>query len=84
MKGISVFNMQQLNYEDIESHPERVSNITPFINKYNWEGINYPSKLGDWKSFEKNNPTMAMNMLYTKEKEILPTYISKHNSTREK
>ena len=84
MKGIGVFNMQQLNYEDIESHPERVSNITPFINKYNWEGINYPSKLGDWKSFEKNNPTMAMNMLYTKEKEILPTYISKHNSTREK
>ena len=84
MKGISVFNMQQLNYEDIESHPERVSNITPFINKYNWEGINYPSKLGDWKSFEKNNPTMAMNMLYTKEKEILPTYVSKHNSTREK
>ena len=84
MKGISVFNMQQLNYEDIESHPERVSKITPFINKYNWEGINYPSKLGDWKSFEKNNPTMAMNMLYTKEKEILPTYISKHNSTREK
>ena len=76
--------MQQLNYEDIESHPERVSNITPFINKYNWEGINYPSKLGDWKSFEKNNPTMAMNMLYTKEKEILPTYISNHNSTREK
>ena len=76
--------MQQLNYEDIESHPERVSNITPFINKYNWEGINYPSKLGDWKSFEKSNPTMAMNMLYTKEKEILPTYISKHNSTREK
>ena len=76
--------MQQLNYEDIESHPERVSNIAPFINKYNWEGINYPSKLGDWKSFEKNNPTMAMNMLYTKEKEILPTYISKHNSTREK
>ena len=76
--------MQQLNYEDIESHPERVSNITPFINKYNWEGINYPSKLGDWKSFEKNNPAMAMNMLYTKEKEILPTYISKHNSTREK
>ena len=76
--------MQQLNYEDIESHPERVSNITPFINKYNWEGINYPSKLGDWKSFEKNNPTMAMNMLYTKEKEILPTYISKHNSTRGK
>ena len=36
-----------LNYEEIESHPERVSNIKPFINKYNWEGINYPSKVDD-------------------------------------
>ena len=32
-----------LNYGEIESHPERVSNIKPFINKYNWMGINYPS-----------------------------------------
>ena len=42
-----------LNYEEIESHPERVSNIKTFINKYNWEGINYPSKIYDWKTFEK-------------------------------
>ena len=38
-----------------------------FINKYNWEGINYPSKIDDWKTFEKNNPTIAFNILYTKE-----------------
>ena len=30
-----------LNFEEIESRPERVSNIEPFINKYDWEGINY-------------------------------------------
>ena len=29
----------RLNYEEIESYPERVSSIKPFINKYNWEGI---------------------------------------------
>ena len=29
-----------LSYEEIESHLERVSSIKPFINKYNWEGIN--------------------------------------------
>ena len=46
-----------LNYEEIESHPERVSSIKPFINKYNWKGINYPSNIDDWKTFEKNNPT---------------------------
>ena len=29
-----------LNYEGIESHPEGVSNIQPFIHKYNWKAIN--------------------------------------------
>ena len=29
-----------LNYGEIELHPERVSNIEPFINKYNQKGIN--------------------------------------------
>ena len=68
----------------MESHPESVSYIKPFINKYNWEGINYPSEVNDWKRFEKNNPTIALKILYTKEKEILPAYISNHNSIREK
>ena len=34
--------------------------------------------------FEKKNLTVALNILYIKEKEIYPAYISKHNSTREK
>ena len=34
--------------------------------------------------FEKNNLTIALNILYIKEKEISLAYISKHNSTREK
>ena len=61
-----------LTFREIESHPERFSNIKPFINKYNWEGINYPSKIDDWKTFEKNNPIIALNILYIKEKEICP------------
>ena len=40
--------------------------------------------MDDWKWFEKNNPSIAVNILYTKEKEILPAYISNHNSSREK
>ena len=42
-----------LNYDEIKSNPERVSNIIPYIKKYNLEGINQPSKIGDWKMFEK-------------------------------
>ena len=55
-----------LRYKEIESHPERVSTIKPFINRYNWEGTNYPSKIDDWKTFEKNNLTVTVNILYTK------------------
>ena len=58
--------------------------MKPFINKFNWERINYPSKIDDWKKFEKNDLTIDLIILYTKEKEIIPAYISKHNSTREK
>ena len=60
-----------LNYQRIKWNPERVSNIKSFINKYNWKGMSYPSKIDDWKIFE----TMALNVLYIKEKEILPAYI---------
>ena len=31
------------------------------------------------KTFDKNNPTIALNILYIKEKEIFPAYISKLN-----
>ena len=73
-----------LNHEEIKRDPRRISKIRPFINKCNWDGIKYPSKIGDWETFEKYNWTIALNFLYIKEKEIYPAYISKHNSTREK
>ena len=52
--------------------PERVSNIKSFINKNKWTGINHPSKLNDWKTCEKNNPTITVisniSSLYLKNK----------------
>ena len=73
-----------LYYEEIESHPERISNIKPFINKHNWKGMSYPLKLDDWKTFEKISPTIALNILHIKEKGICPAYISEVNSNYEK
>ena len=37
---------------------EKLTKIKRFLNKYNWEGINFPSEKDDWKKFEKNNPTI--------------------------
>ena len=41
-------------------------------------------KIDDWKVFQKNNPTISLHILYIKEKEIFPAYISKFNSNCEK
>ena len=73
-----------LNYEDIKKDPQRITKINPFINKYSWEGINLPSEKDDWKKFEENNVTIALNVLYAKNGKIYPAYISKQNSNREK
>ena len=40
--------------------------------------------MDNWKTFEKNNPSVVFNILLTKEQEICPAYISNHNSAREK
>ena len=55
-----------------------------FTNKYNYKRINHASKIVDWKTFEKNNPTIALNILYIKEKEMCSGYISNTNSNFEK
>ena len=53
-----------LNHQNIESHPERISNIKPFIDQYNWEGIEFLAGIKDWKKFEQNNNTIALNILF--------------------
>ena len=53
-----------LSHQNIENHPERISNIEPFINQYNWEGIDFPAGIKDWKKLERNNKTIALNILF--------------------
>ena len=73
-----------LNHEKIGKNLEIITKIKPFINKCKCEGIHFPSEKDDWKKTEKNNPTIALNILYAKEEKIYSAYVSKHNSNREK
>ena len=41
-----------LNHERIKKDPQRISKIKPFIDQYNWNGIEFPSHLKDWKKFK--------------------------------
>ena len=74
-----------LNNEQIKSHPEGISSIKPFIDQYNLKEINLPSNKKDWNEFEKNNKTIALNILYIPHnaEEIRHAYKSKYNLNRE-
>ena len=52
-----------LNHEQIRDHPEKISKIKPFIDKYDWKEIDFPSTGKDWKKFESNNKSIALNIL---------------------
>ena len=74
-----------LNHQNIRNHPEEISKIRPFISKYNRKGIDFPSGLKDWKMFEQNNKTIALNISFVphktkqKKKIIRIAYKSKYN-----
>ena len=50
--------------DKINKHPQRVSKIKPFVEQYNWNGIEFPATSKDWKKFEQNNESIALNVLY--------------------
>ena len=74
-----------LNYEQIERDHQIVSKIKPFIDQYNWNEIDFPSHSKDWKKFESNNKSIALNILYVPHntEKVRVAYKSKHNEKRE-
>ena len=67
-----------MNDREVAKHSERITKIKLFINKYNWEQINFPLEKDDCKNFEKSNLTIAVNDFYTKkEKNISCLYFKR-------
>ena len=74
-----------LNFDRVTNHPERVTKVKSFIDKYNWNDINLPTIRKDWNRFEVNNKNVALNILYVpfNTKKIEITYKSKYNLVRD-
>ena len=70
-----------LNHERIKKDPLKNIKIKPFIDQYNWKDIEFPLHSKDWKKFEQNNRTIALNILFVSHntKQITQAYISKYN-----
>ena len=57
-----------LNHEETRKNTKEITKIKLFINRYEWEGINFLSEKDDWKRLEKNNVAIALNVLYARKK----------------
>ena len=59
--------------------------IKPFIDQYSWKEIDFPLHRKDWKKFESNNKSIALNILYVlyNTKKIRHAHKSKYNLNRE-
>ena len=74
-----------MNYQNIDDQSERISKLKPFIDNYNWNDIKLPSRSKDWRKFELNKKTIALNIPYVpyNTKQIKQAYISKYNNERD-
>ena len=70
-----------LNHKEIGKHPEGITKIKSFINKYNWDETNHPSEKMIGKILRK---IIALDVLYAKKEKRYPVYISKYILNREK
>ena len=57
-----------LNHDKINRDPQREPKIRPYINEYNWHEIDFLSTSKDWKKFELNNLSIALNTFYVPHK----------------
>ena len=74
-----------LNHHKIDNHPERISNLKPYINDYNCQGLEFPTQSRDWKKIEENNSSIALNILFVPNntKDIRLAYKSEYSGKRE-
>ena len=74
-----------LNHQNIVRDLQGISKNEPLINQYNWKRIEIPTEQKNWKKFEQNNKTIALNILFVpySTKTIRLAYKSEYNNERE-
>ena len=57
-----------LHHEKIKKDHQRISRLRPYENQCNWEGLEFPVSIKKIDKFEKNNPGIAVNVLFSNNK----------------
>ena len=71
-----------LNRKELGSNPERISaKLISHIPNYNWDHTDFPASISDYRTFEKANKNIALNILYLSygEQQIRLEYITHYN-----
>ena len=71
--------IEALHHEEIKHHPERISLLRPYENQYNWKGLEFPVSIKKIDKFEKNNPGIVVNVLFSNKRSIYPARRSERN-----
>ena len=71
--------IEALHHEEIKHHPERISLLRPYENQYNWKGLEFPVSIKKIGKSEKNNPDIAVNVLFSNKKNIYTARRSERN-----
>ena len=76
--------IEALHHEDIKHHPERISLLRSYENQYNWKGLEFPVSIKKIDKFEKDNPGIAVSVLFSNKKSpkknIYTVRKSEHNA----
>ena len=57
-----------LRHKEFKNNLERISLLRPYENQHNWKGLEFPVSIKKIDKFEKNNPGIAVNVLFLKKK----------------
>jgi len=51
-----------MNFHTPKNHPERISNYKEHVNKFSWEGVEFPATKRSINAFEEANPDVGINV----------------------
>ena len=60
--------IEALHHKKIKHHPDGISLLRPYENQYNWKELEFPVSIKKIDKFEKNNPDIAVNVLFSSKK----------------
>ena len=72
----------ELHHENIKKEHQRMSKLKPYESQYNWEGLEFLVSIKKIDKFEKNNPDMAVNVLFSNKKSQKKNIYAVHRSGR--